>query len=94
MEWGLLSYRDSSPEMKTLPELLQQAQVAVPDSYFWYTLSLLLAVALIGIIWRFAERVSKTLDELKIIVKVHESEIESLKETVRSTFMVKYTKGK
>jgi len=70
------------------------SQVNVPDSYFWYTISLLLAVSLIGIIWRFAERVSKTLDELKIIVKVHEAEIERLKKDVESTFMVRYNKPK
>jgi len=78
--------------MKDVQTLLQQ--VAVPDSYFWYTLSLVLAVALIGIIWKFAERVSKTLDELKLISKVHEhrhdetdSKIEKLEESV---FTVKY----
>jgi len=79
--------------MKDPVDQITASQVVVPDSYFWYTLSLLLAVALIGIIWRFAERVSKTLDELKIIVKVHEAEIERLKKDVQATFLVKYTKG-
>ena len=81
-----------------LQDILQQAQVAVPDSYFWYSLSLLLAVALIGIIWRFAERVSKTLDELKMISKLHEQKHETSENRIdrleESVFTVKYGKGK
>ena len=75
-------------------EIIQQAQVNVPDSYFWYTLSLLLAVSLIAIIWRFAERISKTLDELKGISKVHENIAENHHERISriedAVFVVRY----
>ena len=81
-----------------MTDLALAEQVAVPDSYFWYTLSLLLAVALIGIIWRFAERISKTLDELKGISKVHENIVENHHERLTRIedvmFLVKYPKEK
>lgn len=57
-----------------------------PDSWFWYALSLLLATALIIIIWKFANKVSGTLDELKQITSelakrdaVHDNNIEHMK---------------
>lgn len=50
-----------------------------PDSWFWYGLSILLAGTLIGIIWRFANKVSNTLDEVRKIVWMHEHDIKQIK---------------
>ena len=50
---------------------------------FWYTLSILLATCLIGIIWRFANQVSATLKNLEKIVNTHETEIKNIKEDVK-----------
>lgn len=63
-----------------------QIDATKPDSWFWYALSLLLASALIIIIWKFANKVSGTLDELKQITSelakrdaVHDNNIEHMK---------------
>lgn len=50
---------------------------------FWYTLSILLATCLIGIIWRFANQISATLRSLEKIVITHETEIRIIKEDLR-----------
>ena len=76
-------------------------QTPIPDAVFYYTLSLLLALALIVIIWRFAERVSATLhelryvsDELKILMKIQEKMVEEhnsrLSRIEDAIFIVKY----
>ena len=76
-------------------------QTPIPDAVFYYTLSLLLSVALIGIIWRFAERVSATLnelrkvsDELKVLMEVHRNVAEEhnnrLTRIEDAIFIVKY----
>ena len=76
-------------------------QTPIPDAVFYYTLSLLLSVALIGIIWRFAERVSATLnelrhvsDELKVLMEVHKNVAEEhnsrLTRLEDAIFIVKY----
>lgn len=53
-----------------------------PDSWFWYGLSILLAGTLIGIIWRFANKVSNTLDEVRKIVWMHEHDIKHMKDDI------------
>lgn len=59
--------------------LLQANGNPVPDGVFYYTVTILLAGALIFIIWHFANKLTTTLDALKITVnelvtmtKVHE----------------------
>lgn len=51
-----------------------------PDQLFYYTLSLLLASALIVIIWKYADKVQKTLSEVVKMTQVHEVEIKIIKE--------------
>jgi hypothetical protein len=41
----------------------------------------------------FIEIANETLAELKVITQVHEGEIERIKDDIRATFMIKYTKG-
>lgn len=36
----------------------------IPDGVFYYSLSIVLVVALVGIIYRYSEKTSKLLDEL------------------------------
>jgi len=50
---------------------------------FWYTLSIILASCLIGIVWRFANQISATLRSLEKIVITHETEIRIIKEDLR-----------
>lgn len=42
----------------------------------------------------FIDIANDTLTELKVITQVHETEIERLKDDVRTTFMIKYNKTK
>lgn len=84
-----------------LPYMILAEQVSVPDSYFWYTLSLLLSLALIGIIWRFSEKVSATLKAhqesistlttiVKIQEKMQESQNDRLNRVEGVVFLVNY----
>lgn len=47
-----------------------QTQVIVPDGLFWYTLSGMLALALIGIIWRYVDKNDKRHEEHEDIFKM------------------------
>lgn len=58
----------------------------LPDGVFYYSLSIVLGVALIGIIYRYSEKTSKLLDELvkndvrqDVILANHTEEIKNLK---------------
>lgn len=64
-----------------LAQITKQAEVA-PDSYFWYALSLLLASALIIIIYKYADKVQKTLDGLVKMVAIHENDIKHMKDDI------------
>lgn len=64
-------------------------QVPTPDMLFWYSLSIILAGALIWVVNRYVTRTDKmfsqlieAVNELRIIIKVHETEIENLKDKV------------
>jgi uncharacterized membrane protein (DUF106 family) len=75
----------------------------IPDGYFYYGLTVILAGVLIGVIWRFANKLAGTLEALKVtvhelvaITKVHqekheqhEKDIEELKD---GKYRVKYRK--
>ena len=69
--------------MKIISEITAQV-TTVPDAWFWYTLSIVLAGALIWVIQRYInrherilERVTQTLEEMKTMVAVHDAEIKN-----------------
>jgi len=58
----------------------------LPDGVFYYSLSIVLVVALIGIIYRYSEKTSKLLDELvkndvrqDVILSHHAKQIEEIR---------------
>ena len=68
--------------MENLDTILSQAQV--PDAWFWYSLSIVLAAALIWIFKRYItrqdsimDRLTKNLEELKTLTAVHDAEIKN-----------------
>lgn len=75
----------------------------VPDAYFWYSLTIVMALAIIWILVRYTGKVDETLKELKQAVnelitsnKVnsirldgHDTDIKDLKE---GNFIVKYNR--
>lgn len=65
-----------------MEQILAAGPAEIPVE-FWYTLSILLATCLIGIIWRFANQVSATLKNLEKIVNTHETEIKNMKEDLK-----------
>nr|PZN48729.1 MAG: hypothetical protein DIU61_18210 [Bacteroidota bacterium] len=65
-----------------MDQILTAGPAEIPVE-FWYTLSILLATCLIGIIWRFANQISATLRSLEKIVITHETEIRIIKEDLR-----------
>lgn len=65
-----------------MDQILAAGPAEIPVE-FWYTLSILLATCLIGIIWRFANQISATLRSLEKIVITHETEIRIMKEDLR-----------
>lgn len=73
--------------------ILQEiAQIPTPDMLFWYSLSIVLAGSLIWVVNRYVNRTDKmfsqlidAVNELRIIIKVHETEIENLKDKVFGT---------
>ena len=69
--------------------LQELAQIPTPDMFFWYSLSIVLSASLIWVVNRYVNRTDKmfqqlidAVTELKVMIKVHESEIENLKEKV------------
>lgn len=68
--------------------ILLEAQPPLPDGVFYYSLSILFAITLIGIIYRYAEKTSKLLDELvkndvrqDVTLSNHTIEIQELKKS-------------
>lgn len=64
---------------------LLQHEDAIPDWRLYYTISLTLFVALIIIVWRYSDRISKTLTEVKKtlasvekMIAVHEVQIKNI----------------
>lgn len=64
-------------------------QIPTPDMLFWYSLSIVLAGSLIWVVNRYVNRTDKmfsqlidAVNELRIIIKVHETEIDNLKDKV------------
>jgi hypothetical protein len=51
-------------------ELIGQSQVVVPDGYLWYSISIILAIALIAIIWRYVDKNDKRHEEHEDIFKI------------------------
>jgi len=69
--------------------LQELAQIPTPDMFFWYSLSIVLSASLIWVVNRYVNRTDKmfqqlidAVTELKVMIKVHESEIDNLKEKV------------
>lgn len=69
--------------------LFQENGHPAPDGYFYYGVTIALASALIFIIWHFANKVTTTLDTLRVtvnelvsITKVHEVEINNAKKDI------------
>jgi len=65
------------------------AQIPTPDMLFWYSLSIGLAGGLIWVVNRYVNRTDRmfsqlieAVNELRIIIKVHETEIDNLKDKV------------
>lgn len=63
----------------------------MPDGVFYYSLTIVLSIALITIIWAYVHRLNATLDALKttvtelmVISKHHDKDIEELKKKKRA----------
>ena len=71
--------------------LQELAQIPTPDMFFWYTLSIVLAGSLVWVVNRYVNRTDKMfqslidmVNELRIIIKVHESEIKNHESDIQS----------
>src|SRR6188768_541129 len=75
-------------EMMTLEEI---TQTPTPDMYFWYSLSIILAGALVWVVNRYVNRTDamfaqliNMVNELRVLIKVHESEIKNHESDIQS----------